>query len=146
MNLSLFRLDRLLTLYFFRPLKRILPCPRGIRIPILMYHSISDEPENDHPYHWINTSPKVFTEHMRFLAENNYKVISLSEAVKIISSVASQPIMHGSSQWSNLPSFQYSSIQQKKVVLTFDDGYKDFLTQAFPILKNGYGFPSNKLY
>jgi hypothetical protein len=48
------RLDRLLTLYFFGPLARL----RGslsslnptnpsnpIRIPILMYHSISDEPE-----------------------------------------------------------------------------------------------------
>ena len=42
------RLDRLLTLYFFGPLGNLFAPRKGIRIPILMYHSISDEKETGH--------------------------------------------------------------------------------------------------
>lgn len=125
------RLDRFLTLNVFRHLKRILPQPNGILIPILMYHSISDDPEDGiHPYYRINTSPKRFAEHMQFLDDNNYKVIDLSEAVKIISETSASP---------HIPTSHHSNIPQKKVVLTFDDGYRDFYVKAFPILKK-YGF------
>ncbi len=128
------RLDRFLTLHVFRYLAAVLPQPKGIRIPILMYHSISDEPENGiHPYYRINTSPKRFAEHMQFLHDNYYKVIDLSEAVRLISAESS-----GSP---NPPTFHPSNIPQKKVVLTFDDGYKDFYTQAFPVLYQ-YNFTS----
>jgi peptidoglycan/xylan/chitin deacetylase (PgdA/CDA1 family) len=101
----------------------------GLRIPILMYHSISDTKEDGvHPYYQINTSPRVFAEHMRFLHENNYSVISLSEAVTLlsVSTSTTQPLNHST----NLARF---------AVLTFDDGYMDFFASAFPILKN-YGF------
>jgi peptidoglycan/xylan/chitin deacetylase (PgdA/CDA1 family) len=128
----MFRFDRSLTLHVFRHLNGILPQPKGIRIPILMYHSICDEPEKGHPYFWINTSPKRFAEHMKFLCDNNYKVIDLSEAVKLISDSNSSP---------GLPIFHYSNIPQKKVVLTFDDGYRDFYTAASSTL-NRYGFPA----
>jgi peptidoglycan/xylan/chitin deacetylase (PgdA/CDA1 family) len=127
------RLDRLLTLYFFSPLARLFPCRKGIHIPILMYHSISDESESGHPYFRINTSPTRFAEHMNFLHENNYEVISLSEAVRLISAESS-----GSP---HSPTFHPSIIPQKKVVLTFDDGYRDFYTIAFSTL-NRYGFPA----
>src|SRR4030042_2864700 len=90
----MFRLDRLITLYLFHPLRRILPRPNGIRIPILMYHSISDEPESGHPYFWLNTSPKRFAEHMQFLSENEYSVINLTDAVKLIESFSKNPISH----------------------------------------------------
>jgi hypothetical protein len=82
---SALRADRLLSLYFFRHFAKGHP-RKGFRLPILMYHSVSDDPETGHPYYWINTSPKRFAEQMRFLAENNYKVILFSEAVKLISS------------------------------------------------------------
>ena len=111
-----FRLDRFLTLYFFGPLTRLFPSKKGVKIPILMYHSISDELETGHAYFWINTSPARFAEHMKFLHTNNYRVISLSTAVDLITGNV-QPIT------GNL------------VVLTFDDGYLDFYTQAFPVLK-----------
>jgi peptidoglycan/xylan/chitin deacetylase (PgdA/CDA1 family) len=120
------RLDRFLTLHVFKHLTAVLP-QRGLRIPILMYHSISDEPESGHPYYWINTSPRRFAEHMKYLHKNGYSVINLSEAARIISP--------GSSGSANSQTFHHSNIPQKKVVLTFDDGYKDFYTQAFPVLK-----------
>jgi peptidoglycan/xylan/chitin deacetylase (PgdA/CDA1 family) len=160
-----------------------------------MYHSISDDPENGiHPYYRINTSPKVFAQHMKFLYENNYAVISLSEAVRLISSSPESelsiepnqlnelnepnklnkldepnqprdlsfasnlkpPTSNDKGQLNQLNELNKPNKLNKldepnqpnelnelnklnTVVLTFDDGYKDFLTQAFPIL-NKYGF------
>jgi peptidoglycan/xylan/chitin deacetylase (PgdA/CDA1 family) len=87
-----------------------------------MYHSISEEEERGvSSYYRINTSPKVFAGHMEYLYENSFQVIELSTAVNYL-------IFPG-------------VVSDKMVVLTFDDGYRDFLTQAFPILKT-YRFPA----
>jgi peptidoglycan/xylan/chitin deacetylase (PgdA/CDA1 family) len=125
------RFDRFLSLRIFHLLLRVAGNSDKLRIPILMYHSISDEPESGHPYKWINTSPKRFAEHMTFLLNNNYKVIDLPEAVRLISTE--------SAGFPNPPTFHDSSFPQKMVVLTFDDGYRDFYTHAFDILKK-FGF------
>ena len=79
------RIDSLLTVYVLRPLARLRQ-PRGLRIPILMYHSISDEPKTGHPYYWVNTSPALFADHMRYLADHGYEVIPLSRAIEMIRS------------------------------------------------------------
>jgi peptidoglycan/xylan/chitin deacetylase (PgdA/CDA1 family) len=140
------RLDRLITIYLFRHLARQRK-PRGLRIPILMYHSISDERESGHPYFWINTSPRRFSEHMKFLHDNDYKVIPLSEAVGMIKGEGYeyQSWLHdrqalsspgASIRHSPIPS---QSSSKKFVVLTFDDGYRDFYTHAFPVLRK-FGF------
>ena len=77
------RVDRLATLYLFYPLIRKINSDRGMRIPILMYHSISESSDrHSHPYFQTTTSPKVFSTQMRFLHEHNYTVISLDEAVR----------------------------------------------------------------
>ncbi|MBM4305293.1 MAG: hypothetical protein FJ115_00235 [Deltaproteobacteria bacterium] len=123
----MFRLDRFLTLHAFRHLMRVYPQSKGIRIPILMYHSISDEPEKGHPYYWINTSPKLFAEQMQFLHDNKYKVISLEEACSALNSNLQPATRNPQPVTDNL------------VVLTFDDGYLDFYTDAFPALQRfGY--------
>lgn len=134
-----FRLDRFLTLYFFYPLLRILPQERNSRIPILMYHSISDDKmEGVHPYYETNTSPKVFTDHMKFLYENNYKVINLDQALRVLKSSdtsssdcsTSRPLSSNEPNQPNEP-----NKPQRYVVLTFDDGLRDFYINAFPILE-----------
>ncbi|MCE5210541.1 MAG: polysaccharide deacetylase family protein [Deltaproteobacteria bacterium] len=112
-----FRLDRFLTLHFFNRIVKKQSSVDNDRIPILMYHSISDEKETSHPYYHVNTSQAVFDAHMRYLHENNYAVISLAD-------------LKSSFNTKNL--FQH-------VVITFDDGLYDFLTNAFPILKK-YNF------
>jgi len=99
-----------------------------------MYHSISDEPEKGHPYFWINTSPKRFAEHMKFLHENNYTVISLEEAVGIITRNSQPP-----TQSHSLITCNSQLETRNPIVLTFDDGYRDFYTHAFPVL-NQFGF------
>ena len=110
-----FRLDRFLTLCFFRPLMR----PTPGKAAILMYHSISDCNESVHPYYQICTCPTVFDKQMRFLHEKGYQIIDLMalvENMKVGKEIAPQ-----------------------SVVLTFDDGFRDFYTNAFPVLQK-YGF------
>ncbi len=104
-----FRTDRLATLYVFHPVQKLRS--GGSRIPILMYHSISaDETSARHPYYQTTTTPKVFEQHLRFLRENDYRVVRLDE----------------------LANYQGAG---RAVVITFDDGFLDFYTQAFPILE-----------
>src|SRR6267378_3406757 len=115
-----FRAERLATLYLFHPLRRCVAPHRSSRIPILMYHSVSEHssPER-HPYFDTTTSPRVFAEQMRALRENGYRTLRLHEAVKYFESGDQLP--------------------EPSVVLTFDDGFRDFSTGAFPILHR-YGF------
>jgi len=87
-----------------------------------MYHSISDHKESgSHPYYHINTSPSVFSEHMRFLSDHNYTVVDLKD-LKNCFDTNNKPL-------------------NKFAVITFDDGYRDFYTNAFPILQK-YHFPA----
>src|SRR5437879_13001535 len=107
-------MDRLATLYFFHPVLRLISLPRKVRIPILMYHSISEVDENHaHAYFKTATSPHTFAKHLKFLHVNKYSVITLNDLMRYIESAESPP--------------------GKCVVITFDDGYRDFYTHAFHI-------------
>ncbi len=112
-----FRLDRFLTLYFFKYITRGNISSHTVQIPILMYHSISAEQEKSHPYYHVNTTPSIFDEQMRYLYNNKYSTINLPDLETIFEKKDSS----------------------KYIVITFDDGFRDFYTDAFPIL-NKYNF------
>lgn len=112
-----FRLDRFLTLNLFRHIKKEQASKSDKHIPILMYHSISDDEEESHPYYHVNTSPTVFEAQMCYLRDNNYSVIDLPDLEKRFD-------MRDAS---------------KCAVITFDDGFRNVYTHAFPIL-NKYHF------
>lgn len=78
------------------------------KINILMYHNIADDDLD--PY---AVSLKLFTDQMEWLKKEKYKVITLAQAFKETS--AGKP-------------------NKKTVVLTFDDGTRDFIENAVPIL------------
>jgi peptidoglycan/xylan/chitin deacetylase (PgdA/CDA1 family) len=125
------RLDRFITLNLMRPLRRMTHHESRITsLPILMYHSISDEPEPGVPaYYQTNTSPAVFRRHMQFLADQGYRTINLDQLVSWLTK---------GGEVSAFQHFSFSALP-KPVVLTFDDGFRDFFTEAFPILQNhGY--------
>mgnify|MGYP001565841757 FL=1 len=80
------------------------------KIPILMYHSISYEKEN------ILRVPKEnFRNQMKYLKDNNYTTLTLDELYSYMKTGKDLP--------------------NKPIVITFDDGYKDNYTNAYPILK-----------
>jgi peptidoglycan/xylan/chitin deacetylase (PgdA/CDA1 family) len=109
-----FRFDRFATLYLFQPLRR-----NGARnnssLPILMYHSLSEDAEigRGRPYYLTTTAPSVFASHMQRLSDCGYRTVNVAEAVQLLHSGAST---------------------RGSVVITFDDGYSDFYRHAFPSL------------
>ena len=113
-----FRVDRFLTINFFQPLKKRNPS-RLCQLPILMYHGVSTPIKKKlHPYFETSTGKEVFYSQMNYLKENGYKTLEL-EKVPII--------------------FKKKEIDEKNVVITFDDGLFDFYTTAFPVLLD-FGF------
>ena len=87
----------------------------SIRVPILTYHSI------DETGSIISTSPDHFRSQMQHLKNKQFNVISLKDIV--------------TSLRNKLP------LPQKSISITFDDGFKNFYSVAYPILKK-YGFPA----
>jgi peptidoglycan/xylan/chitin deacetylase (PgdA/CDA1 family) len=80
-----------------------------------MYHSISDNLFGmSHPYFHINTLPEVFSQQMRWLRNAGYRSIDLKQACT---------------------GLEAGTDLSKTIVITFDDGYRDFYTDALPILK-----------
>lgn len=87
-----------------------------LRVPILMYHYIEHvEDPNDHFRELMNTHPELFEEQVKALKDNGYTFMTMKEVGDILDGVGTLPA--------------------KPVVLTFDDGYKDFLFDALPIMK-----------
>jgi peptidoglycan/xylan/chitin deacetylase (PgdA/CDA1 family) len=81
---------------------------------ILMYHHIQDVPNNANSTEKnLSLSPAKFKEEIKYLSDSGYKTAILSEL--------------------------FNDVPEKRVILTFDDGYKDLMTNAFPTLKV-YGF------
>lgn len=116
---SNFRLDRWLTLELASPWRRHRAPTAGRRVRILMYHSISRRVDDrSHPYYRTVTTPERFAQHMELLRGDGHRVMSLGDAL----------------HWMNAPVPDDGSEQPSPVVVTFDDGFADFFTQAFPVL------------
>ena len=81
-------------------------------VSILMYHVIGDGPST------LFVREREFPLHMKYLYENNYQVISLERALKVLKG---------------------EEYIEKAVVITFDDGYASFYDKAWDVLKK-YGF------
>jgi peptidoglycan/xylan/chitin deacetylase (PgdA/CDA1 family) len=114
------RFDRQLTTAVFHPLQRAGFGAPGAGLPILMYHGLCADPEEGvAAYYKTNTEPSVFRRQMRDLASQGYKTVDLSQAVEWLK--GGRP--PGS----------------KTFVITFDDGFRDFLTHGFPALQ-AHGF------
>jgi len=82
--------------------------------PILMYHYI-ETPSATTTLHGLYLDPKIFDAQLDTLVKNNYHPLFASELAADINSKA--------------------ALTGKNIILTFDDGYKDFYTQVFPLLK-----------
>ncbi len=101
-----------------------LPTPDGVRrdarVPVLMYHYVSDPPRGaDSVRRDLSVTGPDFEVQLRYLANEGYHAVRLSDLVTYLQCGTTLPA--------------------KPIVLSFDDGYKDAYTVAFPLLKK-YGF------
>ncbi|RJO65142.1 MAG: polysaccharide deacetylase family protein [Candidatus Omnitrophota bacterium] len=87
-------------------------------VPVLMYHSVSPFATEENR---LSVRCASFERQMRFLKKHRYHVITLSSLAEMIKSK--------------------QKIPRRTVVLTFDDGYRDNFTYAFPVLKK-YNLPA----
>lgn len=84
-------------------------------VPILMYHHVlpADQAKNIGASN-LNVPPDIFRQQIDYLIGKGYQIIGLDEL---------------------LPTITAGSLPSKPIVLTFDDGYRDFYDNVFPILK-----------
>lgn len=83
-------------------------------VPILMYHHIQDLSNTSNPIEkGLSLGTAKFREEMKYLSDSGYKTATLTEL--------------------------FYNVPDKRVVLTFDDGYKDVVDNALPALKE-FGF------
>lgn len=90
----------------------LLPLWRKFRkdfVLVLRYHSISEFRR-----HEVNVKPKIFGRQLKYLAKN-FNIISQNEFSDFLNN--------------------RKKIPPKAVLITFDDGYKDNFTNAYPVLK-----------
>lgn len=80
-------------------------------VPILMYHKIDENYRESK----LSVSAESLERQMAFLRKHGYRIVSLGELREQLSS--DKPIAY------------------KTVAVTFDDGYKNNYTDAFPVLK-----------
>jgi peptidoglycan/xylan/chitin deacetylase (PgdA/CDA1 family) len=85
-------------------------------LPILMYHSVSSDSEKGvGPYYRLITSRQRFAEQMQWLAELGYVGLALEDALPML--------------------VQGKANGRRPVVITFDDGFRDFHVAAWPVLR-----------
>lgn len=88
----------------------------GFRIPVLLYHYVEYvEDKSDTIRQSLNITPYAFEEQIKTFKDNGYTFLTASDVSDILDGRKKMP--------------------KKPVVITFDDGYRDFYTDAFPILK-----------
>ena len=89
--------------------------PVSQSLVILQYHHISDSTPKS-----TSLSPELFKQHLKYLKEHDFEVLSLGAVIKSL----------------NLG----EKLKDKTVVITFDDGYRSVYEAAFPLLKK-YQYP-----
>jgi len=99
-------------------LQRRTPRPEA-QVPILMYHHIAvPGPNADAIRCDLSVSPAAFEAQMAYLASHGYRTVSLLDLFEHLQSGQALPA--------------------RPIILTFDDGYDDNYTYAYPILRR-YG-------
>ncbi|MGI5824244.1 MAG: polysaccharide deacetylase family protein [Bacillota bacterium] len=97
----------------------------GGKVPVLMYHHLVPDnvyTEMNYSQNGAVVKNSEFEEQMKWLHDNGYQTLFVSELADLLKSEADLP--------------------EKSVVITFDDGYASNYVYAYPILKK-YGLKAN---
>lgn len=129
------RWDRWITL----GLARLLGAERPgvLRLPVLMYHRLADEATPQvHPYFQTHTHPAVFARHMAWLAQHHYQGVDLETGLAWLLGSAARSA--GAAPGGEIRG-QAPGPGRRLAAITFDDGYEDVWTRAWPVLRQ-HGF------
>ncbi len=87
-----------------------------VNVPVLMYHYVRDAvpPTEELSYH-LSVKTEDLDKQFSYLQQNGYQTLSLND---LFESLVTR-----------------SPLPPKSVIITFDDGYRDFYLNAFPIIK-----------
>ena len=83
----------------------------NIGVPVLYYHSVKNSENNE-----VIIAPQKLRNQLKYIKDSGYTTLTLKELEDYL--------------LNNVP------IPEKSIVITFDDGYMDNYTNAFPILKD----------
>jgi peptidoglycan/xylan/chitin deacetylase (PgdA/CDA1 family) len=83
----------------------------NIGIPVLYYHSVRESADNE-----VTITPNMLRTQLKYIKDEGYTALTINELKDYI--LNNSPIPH------------------KSIVITFDDGYMDNYSYAFPILKD----------
>lgn len=94
---------------------------RALAVPILMYHRIAEADDGPQSLAQYRVPPAMFEAQLRWLRQNGYHGITPDEWLAALR--------------------ERRAIPGRPFMLTFDDGYRDFATTAWPILGR-FGIPA----
>ncbi|GHO43404.1 polysaccharide deacetylase family protein [Ktedonospora formicarum] len=95
------------------------PTPHQVKVPILMYHHISDTPTNDALSKSLTVTTKMFSQQLAYLKAHHAHSITFNQLFDAL--------------------YYNGPLPTNSVIITFDDGYNDAYNNAYPILRK-YGF------
>ena len=88
------------------------------KVPILMYHSIAQS--ENRKFRPFAVPVEAFTEQMSYLHEHDYTPLTVTQFLLARAQAG-------------------KALPERPVLITFDDGFADFITSALPVLQH-YGF------
>ena len=88
----------------------------SLKVPVLMYHEIADVTASSSG---LAVAPEAFADQLAYLQDAGFTAVTAGALGKILAGGA-------------------GALPERPVVLTFDDGYRDFYSRALPLLKQ-YG-------
>lgn len=91
-----------------------------MKAPVLLYHKI-DAPTPDVKVRGAFTAPRIFEKQIAFIVRKQINVVTVSTLIEHFNNFGKFP--------------------ERTIAISFDDGWKDNYTQAFPILQK-YGLPA----
>ena len=84
----------------------------GIRLPIIMYHSLLKEKSRSGKY---TITPDTLKQDLEYIKSNGYTTINMEELINYV--------------------YNDGTLPEKPIIITFDDGYYNNFGYAIPILK-----------
>ena len=98
------------------PIKTSVELSSVVHVPILMYHYVEYvKDKGDKTRISLNTTPNTLEQEVKTLSEAGFTFMTNGELADVL--------------------YGKSKLPPKPILLTFDDGYRDFYTDAYPILK-----------